>query len=253
MRSAPMPNSLLKYAASSPTVMPCRAGIGYIPTNDLKPDSISAPSTISPPMGLGRYRAPRTGCRVVPPPASTAPSWRRRSTCGRRPPAGRRRGHRRFSASRASGRDPPPCTAKRRARPIFASPSSATFSPAAAVSTDAVLGGEQGHELQPLVRQSSRCAGLRPVDRAVVGDQPDALARAGLAARPRGTRPGLAARLSSTAARRWCGSASGVVPASRRWAGASRRRRRTRGDRGERGVETIAASRARTIAAIHGR
>jgi hypothetical protein len=40
--------------ASSPTVMPCRAGIGYIPTNDLNAGSSSAPSTISPPIGWGR-------------------------------------------------------------------------------------------------------------------------------------------------------------------------------------------------------
>ena len=49
-----MPNAWLKYAASSPTVRPCRAGIGYMPTNDVKPGAMSAPSTISPPIGLGR-------------------------------------------------------------------------------------------------------------------------------------------------------------------------------------------------------
>ena len=34
--------------------MPCRAGMGYIPTNDLNFGSSSAPSTISPPIGFGR-------------------------------------------------------------------------------------------------------------------------------------------------------------------------------------------------------
>ena len=49
-----MPCSRLKSVASSPTVIPWRAGMGYIPTNDVKRGSSSAPSTISPPMGLGR-------------------------------------------------------------------------------------------------------------------------------------------------------------------------------------------------------
>ena len=49
-----MPYFWLKSVASSPTVMPCRAGIGYIPTNDLNFGSSSAPSTISPPIGFGR-------------------------------------------------------------------------------------------------------------------------------------------------------------------------------------------------------
>jgi hypothetical protein len=49
-----MPNSLLKKVASSPTVIPWRAGMGYIPTNDLNAGSSNAPSTISPPIGLGR-------------------------------------------------------------------------------------------------------------------------------------------------------------------------------------------------------
>ncbi|HYR12513.1 MAG TPA: hypothetical protein VEQ60_32290 [Longimicrobium sp.] len=44
----------MKSVASSPTVIPWRAGIGYIPTNDLKRGSSRAPSTISPPIGLGR-------------------------------------------------------------------------------------------------------------------------------------------------------------------------------------------------------
>jgi hypothetical protein len=54
IRSAPMPCRPLKSAASSPTVRPCRAGIGYIPTNEVKPGAIRAPSTISPPIGFGR-------------------------------------------------------------------------------------------------------------------------------------------------------------------------------------------------------
>ena len=54
MSSAPIPNFSLNSFASSPTVMPWRAGIGYIPTNDVNPGLMSAPSTISPPMGLGR-------------------------------------------------------------------------------------------------------------------------------------------------------------------------------------------------------
>ena len=49
-----MPCCRLNSAASSPTVMPWRAGIGYIPTNDVKAGSSRAPSTISPPIGLGR-------------------------------------------------------------------------------------------------------------------------------------------------------------------------------------------------------
>jgi len=49
-----MPYLRLKSVASSPTVIPWRAGIGYIPTNDLNFGSSSAPSTISPPIGFGR-------------------------------------------------------------------------------------------------------------------------------------------------------------------------------------------------------
>ena len=56
IRSAPIPNFRLKRVASSPTVIPCRAGMGYIPTKDLNFGSSSAPSTISPPIGLGRSR-----------------------------------------------------------------------------------------------------------------------------------------------------------------------------------------------------
>ena len=52
--SAPIPYFRLNSVASSPTVIPWRAGIGYIPTNDVNPGLISAPSTISPPIGLGR-------------------------------------------------------------------------------------------------------------------------------------------------------------------------------------------------------
>ena len=56
IRSAPIPYFWLNSVASSPTVIPWRAGIGYIPTNDLNFGSSSAPSTISPPIGLGRSR-----------------------------------------------------------------------------------------------------------------------------------------------------------------------------------------------------
>ena len=56
IRFAPIPYFWLNSVASSPTVMPCRAGIGYIPTNDWNFGSSSAPSMISPPMGLGRSR-----------------------------------------------------------------------------------------------------------------------------------------------------------------------------------------------------
>jgi hypothetical protein len=54
MSCAPIPNFSLNNLASSPTVIPWRAGIGYIPTNDVNPGLMSAPSTISPPIGLGR-------------------------------------------------------------------------------------------------------------------------------------------------------------------------------------------------------
>ena len=51
---APMPNRALYMRASSPTVMPCRSGIGYIPTNDANAGSSTGPSTIVPPIGFGR-------------------------------------------------------------------------------------------------------------------------------------------------------------------------------------------------------
>ena len=54
--SAPTPNSSLIIRASSPTVMPWRDAIGYIPTNDVCSGSRTFPSTISPPIGFGRSR-----------------------------------------------------------------------------------------------------------------------------------------------------------------------------------------------------
>ena len=157
--------------------MPWRAGIGYIPTNDLNAGSSSAPSTISPPIGLGRSSTTNGMPLASPPPASTAPSSRRRSRCGRRPPAGRRRARRRPSASPASGRDPRPCRASRSARRSSRRSRRRSSRRPSTVAADAVLGREQRDQLQVLVARDQidgRHAGA--IDRAVVGDEPDPLA-----------------------------------------------------------------------------
>ncbi len=53
-RSAPMPNASLNSRASSPIVIPCRIGMGNIPTNDSNPGSSIGPSSARPPIGFGR-------------------------------------------------------------------------------------------------------------------------------------------------------------------------------------------------------
>ena len=52
--AAPRPWGSLKRRAISPTVMPCRIGIGYCPTKDSYPVSSIGPSMAMPPIGLGR-------------------------------------------------------------------------------------------------------------------------------------------------------------------------------------------------------
>ena len=65
-----MPKALLYSWASSPIVMPCTYGIGYIPINERNWGSSTGPSTSNPPIGLGRsstitgLRARRAACIV---------------------------------------------------------------------------------------------------------------------------------------------------------------------------------------------
>ena len=53
-RSAPIPNARLYSWASSPIVIPCTYGIGYMPMNERNLGSITGPSTSNPPIGFGR-------------------------------------------------------------------------------------------------------------------------------------------------------------------------------------------------------
>ena len=156
--------------------MPCRAGIGYIPTNDLNFGSSSAPSTISPPIGFGRSsttngmlllrrrlhrqrhrrdvgpRAAADFLQVVDEHVDVLQHLGRRAAIlglVERVDRARRSSHR---LRRRSSRPP------RRA-------------------ADAVFGREQRDELQVLVLRDQVDVGRpRAVDRAVIGDQPDALA-----------------------------------------------------------------------------
>ena len=54
VRSTPKRCSAASIRASSPAVIPCRLGSGYIPTKLSKPGWTRFPSTTSPPRGLGR-------------------------------------------------------------------------------------------------------------------------------------------------------------------------------------------------------
>jgi len=50
----PIPFVSLSQRASSPTVIPCRSGIRWSPTNDSNPGRSIGPSTATPPTGFGR-------------------------------------------------------------------------------------------------------------------------------------------------------------------------------------------------------
>ena len=182
------------------------------------------------------------------PPASRAPSSTRTSRCARRPPGGRTRGRRRPSASPASVRGPRPCRASTPARPSSRPPRRRSSRPRRRRRGCRARARAARRASAAVRRDRSIAETSRPVDRAVVGDQPDALAAQGRGRFAR-KRRGPAARLSWSAAPRWCGSGRGAVAASRRWAAASHRKRRARGGRRGRATEMNAASRARTIAA----